>query len=200
MVLIGIFGIVRWQIVSTVDISICCTFLIMWTRLIGREVLIVFEWCMSHSTLSDIMPNRKWVSLRIISVGLWPSWWTAWCLQMVNYLWCKCTHAWSYGWSNIYYSGCEFLLKDINHLHYLMFLNFMPTIQKVGVLALIHGEWINLTQVLYHPQNVNFVWNLDHIHLLMIITGFGYIRLWVGMFLNLITMVYSLTMTLNRLM
>jgi len=43
-------------------------------------------------------------------------------------------------WLVKYYSGCELLLNDINHLRYLMFLNSMPTIQKVCVLALIHKE------------------------------------------------------------
>jgi len=192
----GIFGIVRWQIVSTVDISICCTFL-MWTRLIGREVLIIFELCMSHSTLSDIMPNRMWVSEN------YACWFVAIVMNCMMYtdgeLFVMQMHLCLTLWL-VYYSGCEFLLNDINHLRYLMFLNSMPTIQKVGVLVLIHKEWIDLTQALYHPQNVNFVRNLDYIHLLMIITGFGYIRLWVGIFLNLITTVYSLIMTLNRLM
>ena len=166
----------------------CCTLLIMWMWLTECEVLIVFEWYMSHSTLLDILPNRMWVSLRIMSFGLWLSWWTTWCLQMVSYSWCRCTHAWPYGWSNII-QGVSFY-SDLNHLCCLMLqLNFMPTIQKVGVLVLIHKEQINLTQVLY-PQSVHFIWTFDCKHLLMIITGFVYIRLWVGMFLNLITVVY----------
>ena len=151
MVLMGIFGIIHWQIVSIVDILICCTFLIMWTWLIGGEVLIVFEWCM-HSTLLDIMPNRMWVSLRIMSAGLWPLLWTAWCLQMVSYLWCWPIHGWPYGWSNIYYSGCEFLLNDIDYLCYLMFLNFMPTIQKVGVLVLYIGNESILPKCYHTPR------------------------------------------------
>ncbi len=149
----------------------------------GR-VLIVF-WVVI--VLSNILPNRMWVSLRIMCICSWWSWWTTWCLQMVSYLWHACTHAWPYGWSNI--QDVSFIIKDINHLHSLLMFQLQTT-QKVSVFVLVQGTY-NLTQSALPPPECK-LWTFDHIHhLLMIIAGFVYIRLWVGIFLNLITVVQT---------
>jgi hypothetical protein len=77
-------------------------------------------------------------------------------------------------WSNI--QDVSFYFKDINHLHSLMLQpNSIQTIQNVGMLTLIHVEWIILRKC-YNHQNVNFIWTLDCI-LLTIIAEILYTRL-----------------------